>query len=189
MVISSKKVGKKVSADVDKALANIDASTPKPDMKDDTIAKATAPKKAQTFAEAFREGRKAAMSGGPKTFTWNGKSYGTQLASEVKKPTPKPTTTVKKTEAPKAEAPAPGSRANPFKASTAEDITVTAKKAPAIARAKDTSERFAATQRRVPGESVLNRVLRQNREMAGYKKGGSIDGCAIRGKTRAMRKK
>lgn len=85
MAMSSKKIGKMVSADVDKALANIGTNAPKLDMKDDTIAKATAPKKAQTFAEAFRAARVA----GKKNFEWAGKpgtTFTTELASEAKKP-------------------------------------------------------------------------------------------------------
>lgn len=35
-----------------------------------------------TFKEAFAEARAKALKGGPKTFEWNGKSYGTKLAGE-----------------------------------------------------------------------------------------------------------
>lgn len=35
----------------------------------------------KSFKEAFAAGRAAALVGGPKTFTWNGKSYTTDLAS------------------------------------------------------------------------------------------------------------
>ena len=128
-----------------------------------------------SFGAAFKAARAKAKDAGKDpskaTFTWNGKTYHTRTAEEEARAKP-----------------APGSRQSPFKADAKEDITVTAKKAPAMARAKNTEERFKATQRRVEGESVLDRVLRQNREMASYKKGGSIDGCAIRGKTRAGRK-
>jgi len=44
----------------------------------------------QSFKQAFAAARKQAMSGGPKTFTWNGKSYNTNLA---------PSTTTKSTTA------------------------------------------------------------------------------------------
>jgi hypothetical protein len=37
--------------------------------------------KPQSFKEAFAKGRAEALAGGNKTFTWNGKSYGTDLAS------------------------------------------------------------------------------------------------------------
>jgi hypothetical protein len=67
----------------------------------------------QSFKEAFAKGRAEALAGGSGTFTWNGKSYGTDLASS--KPAAK--TVISKAEAPapkaetkatpKAEAPAP----------------------------------------------------------------------------------
>lgn len=38
-----------------------------------------------TFKSAFAEARAAFLKGGPKTFTWQGKSYTTDLASETKK--------------------------------------------------------------------------------------------------------
>jgi len=88
MVMSAKKIGKKVDADVGKALANIGSM--RPDIKaDDTELKAAvAPKKAQSFGEAF----KAARAAGDKTFTWGGKSYAAKMAGEgAKKPTAKPT--------------------------------------------------------------------------------------------------
>ena len=44
----------------------------------DTINAAAKP---QSFKEAFAKGRAEALAGGNKTFTWNGKSYGTDLAS------------------------------------------------------------------------------------------------------------
>lgn len=36
----------------------------------------------QSFSQAFAAGRKVALAGGPKTFSWNGKSYGTDLAPD-----------------------------------------------------------------------------------------------------------
>lgn len=77
---SAKKIGRGVEESVGKALANISASTPKPDMKgsDTELKSAVAPKKAETFAEAFKANRVA----GNKTFTWGGKSYTTKMAGE-----------------------------------------------------------------------------------------------------------
>lgn len=79
-MISSKKLGRTVTADVDKALANIGASTPKPEMKGDgaELKAAVAPKNDLSFAEAFKANRMA----GNKTFTWKGKSYNTKMAGE-----------------------------------------------------------------------------------------------------------
>lgn len=45
-----------------------------------------APKK-QSFSDAFKAGRAAALKGGSKTFTWNGKSYGTDLKAPAAKST------------------------------------------------------------------------------------------------------
>jgi hypothetical protein len=126
--MSSKKIGKMVGADVDKALANISASTPKPDMKaDDTIKKATGPQKAQTFSEAFKAAR--ADKGAGKTFTWGGKSYSTNKAGEGAKKTSgrsgtaapataAPKTAAPKTAAPKASTPAPKASTPAPKAAT-----------------------------------------------------------------------
>jgi hypothetical protein len=38
-----------------------------------------------SFKEAFAAGRAAFLKGGPKNFTWQGKSYSTDLASDTKK--------------------------------------------------------------------------------------------------------
>lgn len=82
MKIGSKKFGRKVAADVDKAVSDIIKSAPKPEVKDDgaELKAAVAPKKAETFAEAFRRNR--AEKGAGQTFTWNGKSFTTNMAGE-----------------------------------------------------------------------------------------------------------
>jgi hypothetical protein len=73
--------------------------------------------KKQSFGEAF----KAARSSGESTFTWNGKSYGTKLASETK-PAAKPTP---KVEAPKAETkPAPKAASKPYNESDSFETKV-----------------------------------------------------------------
>lgn len=222
MAMSSKKIGKMVTADVDKALANISASTPKPEMKDDTIAKATAPQKAQTFGEAFKAARAAALSGGPKTFTWGGKSYGTQLASEVKKPA------AAAPAKPAASTPTTNTRASTEMARTAarsqaairekraenqadfrkrmQGKTATAPKAEAkrdntAAGRRERMGKFFSSlnpynQADAKGKAGKPLILtgeaarKANKGTIGGKaKGGSIDGCAIRGKTRAPMKK
>lgn len=54
-----------------------------------------AKKKLSGFEKAFADARSAALKGGPKTFTWNGKSYNTNLASDKKAPmAKKPTSKV-----------------------------------------------------------------------------------------------
>ena len=89
MAMSEKKVGRMVTADVDKALANIGASTSKPEMKDTgaELKAATAGKNDLSFAERFKANRMA----GNKTFTYNGKTYTTKMAGEGTAPTRRPT--------------------------------------------------------------------------------------------------
>jgi hypothetical protein len=92
MVMSSKKIGKMVDTDVDKALANIGANAPKLDMKaDDTVKSAAAPSRDMTRGEAFRYARMAAKAAGldpsKQTFEYKGKTYNTRMAGEgVKRP-------------------------------------------------------------------------------------------------------
>jgi hypothetical protein len=57
------------------------------------VAESPAPK-AKSFSQAFREARAA----GDKTFEWNGKKYGTELAKPAAKPTAKPVPSVPATE-------------------------------------------------------------------------------------------
>jgi hypothetical protein len=52
--------------------------------------------KKQSFRDAFAAARKKALAGGPDTFKWMGKSYGTQLAGE--KPKAKPAAETKATD-------------------------------------------------------------------------------------------
>jgi len=90
MVMSSKKIGKMVGADVDKALANIGSM--RPEIKvDETIKAAAAPSRNMTFAERFKYERMAAKAAGldpsKQTFTYGGKTYNTRMAGEgVKRP-------------------------------------------------------------------------------------------------------
>ena len=57
--------------------------------------------KPQSFKEAFAKGRANALAGGSKTFTWNGKSYTTELASN--KPAAKTVTSKAESSTPKPE--------------------------------------------------------------------------------------
>jgi len=107
MVMSSKKIGRNVGESI-KGLESI--KTPTPDMKDDTLKAATAPKKAQSFAEAFRAARAKAVKEGrdpsKETFTWGGEKKVARMAGEGAKrpaPTRSGTGSAAKTEAPKAK--------------------------------------------------------------------------------------
>jgi hypothetical protein len=51
--------------------------------------------KKQSFRDAFAAARKKALAGGPDTFKWMGKSYGTQLAGEKPKAKPEAKSEVK----------------------------------------------------------------------------------------------
>jgi hypothetical protein len=221
MVMSSKKIGKMAGANVDKALASISASV-KPDMKDDTLKNAVAPKKAQTFGEAFKAARKDPNSKG--TFTWGGKSYSTNTASEgLKRPTSAPTR-APASKATSSDSPignyyrsqlardkVSGAASNIKGVSAAESATAQKK-----AGKSNTTSTSAPPARKSPvnagrsegfGSGLFkaikdfnDRGLKKDAEAAekykerqkkkyGYAKGGPIDGCAIRGKTRAPMKK
>jgi hypothetical protein len=96
MVMSSKKIGRMVGADVDKALADIGASAPKPDMKaDDELKKATGPSRNLTRGEAFKLARmKAKLEGkdpSKQVFEYEGKKYTTKMAGEGAKRSSTPT--------------------------------------------------------------------------------------------------
>jgi hypothetical protein len=226
--MSSKKISKMVDTDVDKALANIGANAPKLDMKaDDTLKAAVAPTKAPSFGEAFKAARAKALDGGPKTFTWGGKSYSTKMAGEgAKRPqlarsstgsstptrTPTATATPPKSDVsartkeffkglsmkPKAETPtastpkaAPAARKTPVNAGRSEGFLSRFGKS-------DTGKSFKERQEQKYGKPSGRAVLLTGKEareankrqgtIGGYAKGGKIDGCAIRGKTRAMKK-
>lgn len=88
MAKSSKAISRMVTSDVDKALANISASTPKPDMSgsDSELKSAVAPQKAPSFAEAFRAARAKAVKEGrdpsKETFMWGGQKKVARMAGE-----------------------------------------------------------------------------------------------------------
>ena len=65
----------------------------------------------QSFKEAFAKGRADALAGGSKTFTWNGKSYTTELASN--KPAAKTVTSKAESSTPKPEYKAESSTPKP----------------------------------------------------------------------------
>jgi hypothetical protein len=244
-MISSKKLGRMVTADVDKALANIDTSTPKPDMKADgaELKAAVAPKNDLSFAEAFKANRMA----NNKTFTWRGKSYSTKMAGEgASRPaatrrsaaeTPK--TAAKSGLKPETEkflnnlrpamyinrkdkayisdkvTPNPKNKSDYIPVSSLKsksDAKPAASAAKAEAKSPTNAGRsegflsrmfkgsgssdFAKSQERKYGKrtplllvgEAAREANRKQGTIGGKAKGGKIDGAAIRGKTRAMKK-
>lgn len=217
---------KKAAKGADKALSGLDSQTKassaaraaqsdadmadiRKDMSAKTAARvaSNAASKPQSFSEAFRAARKDKGSGS--TFTWNGKSYSTNLASESKTPprsANKPAAPANKPAAPanksttampaksnlediKAKgsalrasfsgpAPKPQPRPNDFstpRRPTVDEVTRT-----------DTSGNrvnLTPTQRQKL-QDAINRGGTSS-SWSPFRKGGSIDGCAIRGKTRA----
>jgi hypothetical protein len=145
--------------------------------------KPTAPPKKQSFGEAF----KSARTGGEKTFTFNGKSYTTELAK------------------PKAKEPA-------YNAAAAEESYASSmeKSNPdyrAVMKRLNSPEfKLAKESGAIQGNPFEDferedRIIKAQRSLMGKKKGGTVkkmasgggvrsasaraDGCAIRGKTRA----
>ena len=229
MAMSEKKIGRMVTADVDKALANIGASTPKPEMgTSDELKKATGPSRDLTRGEAFRLARmKAKLAGedpSKATFTWGGKTYHTRMAGEgAKKPAPVTRRTTQQVGTNKNAAPPPPpppsppppaptrapTRAAP-KAEPKRDNTAagrrermgrvfaslnpfrdTSAREKEIAKAASKPRDYAADRARMKAEKLAEKAARRKElgirepKMA---KGGKIDGCAVRGKTRAMKK-
>lgn len=206
---SSNKIGRMAAANVDKALAGISADT-KPDMKggDEALKAAVAPKKAQSFGEAFRAAR--ADKGAGKTFTWAGKSYSTNAASDApKRAAPTPAATVKRA-APTPAASTSNSRAKAELARTAARSQKNIRENRAENQAdfrKRTQERNSATSGKLSSPVYMTKEGRDviagrtkakpepvkrigySTDNKRYAKGGSVDGCAVRGKTRAPMKK
>lgn len=219
--MSSKKIGKMVGADVDRALANISASTPKPDMKaDDTLKAAAAPSRDMTFAERFKYARMAAKAAGldpsKQTFTHNGKTYNTRMAGEGTAPArrsgtgsamqAKPaasTTNTPKSDVsgrtkeffkglpmkPKAEAPkvAPKTEEKPKRDNTAAGRRERMGRFLSSLNPYNQADAKGKTSKPIllTGEAARRA---SKGTIGGMAKGGKIDGCAVRGKTRAMKK-
>jgi len=258
MVMSSKKLGRTVTADVDKALANIGASTPKPDMKggDEEFKKATGPSRDLTRGEAFKLARmKAKLAGedpSKATFTWGGKTYNTRMAGEgASRSAPArrsaaetPKTAAKSGLKPETEkflnnlrpamyinrkdkayisdkvTPNPKNKSDYIPVSSLKSQSDkpaalaakprTSKERSAEARGRvvnavkgffgasdESRARYAAQQKKAAETRAARKPLLLTGEEArkankgtigGMRKGGKIDGCAVRGKTRAMRK-
>lgn len=162
------------------------------------VGKGTTAKK-QSFGEAF----KSARAGGGKTFTYNGKSYTTDLA----KPSSSSTTT---SSAKPAEKPSAKVETKTTKVETKKPYDSNAANAAIKAQAKLDSEYTPPKPPSSPGRlgfkgeffsgkpygaEKFEKEQRSKKSMAAegsYKKGGSVssaskraDGCAMRGKTRA----
>lgn len=229
MVMSTKKIVRGIDKSLNKAVSEINASTPKPDMKDDgaELKAAVAPKKAPTFGEAF----KAARAAGDKTFTFGGKSYTTKMASDgAKKAAPKgggatstskspladfylnkypkikgnaanikgagPMFTGKYDDKTSSKPAAQQQKARPKDTvRTGRDILGgildTSKREKEIARGASKPRDYAADRARMKNEKIAEKAARRKElgiREPGMAKGGKIDGIAIRGKTRAVRR-
>lgn len=225
MVMSTKKIVRGIDKSLNEAVSEINASTPKPDMKDDgaELKAAVAPKNDLSFAEAFKANRMA----GNKTFTWKGKSYNTKMAGEgasrpatttasrrsgtgssttsrpattptVSTPSAPPTPTRAQIEAKRTAARAQEA-VREKRAENQADFRkrMQERREPALIMVGDAARRESARKRAEiiargerPGASTWEKsqakFYREN--PTAMKKGGSVDGCAVRGKTRAMKK-
>jgi hypothetical protein len=157
------------------------------------VGKGTTTAKKQTFGEAF----KSARAGGGKTFTYNGKSYTTELAKPSSaKPAAKPVAKADDVKPAKTETKKPydSNAANAsIKAQAKLDSEYTPPKPPSSpGRLGFKGEFFSG---KPYGAEKFEKEQRSKKSMAAegsYKKGGSVssaskraDGCAMRGKTRA----
>jgi hypothetical protein len=162
------------------------------DAKSETAEPAASKK--TSFSSAFAEARAKALKGGPKTFEWNGKRYGTALKGETKsksEPPAKPksvaeaeykSTPVKTSKERMAEIKEQTPLRNP---SGGFDFLKAAERS---ARVKGEAMKESGRQSRV---DRIRRNVGSNLETYGMKKGGKVssassraDGCAMRGKTR-----
>lgn len=188
--------------DILKSAPALTADAMKNSSDKDVIKEATTPKK-ESFKEAFAAARKKALAGGPDVFYWNGGSYGTKLRSEAKPAAPKPSApkaSNPKTPAPQGPTPKPAApKASNPKTPAPQGPARNAAPAkpkinPAFFNAPDrTMERKATPTPKVP-RSLTQKLEKPQQKSLLLKraKGGSVrsvDGCAIRGKTRAPLKK
>lgn len=158
---------------------------------------AKAPEKKQSFGEAFKAHRAA----GDKTFTWGGKSFTTAVkGSSPSRSAPKATAPKAKVEKPSV-VPAAQRSGRPLTAATPGLLSTRAQTdmaAAAKAKSKALRDQAAANRIRLltakpkrdqesitKGSSGRAYTPQELSGMSGYKKGGSIDGIAVRGKTRA----
>jgi len=168
-------------------------ATPKgPSEAEMTKISTMAPSKGMGFKDAFAAARKA----GDKTFTWQGKSFTTQVKGESKpaarpaaRSAPKPAAdTTRRAPAPEkkndeivVKAPPKGDeRRRTY--SSAESRERAGRMLGSLASAP-----FKALAEYNPASLLLKSAMKKGGSVKGYAKGGKIDGCAVRGKTRAKR--
>ncbi len=174
--------------------------------------------KSTSFGAAFAAARK----GGDKTFTWNGKSYTTQLASEKKAAPARRAAPATRASTP---APAPKNEGKPGIPAAAKSVADKAAGYRAAFQRQDGQAGFskpkaaATSPASTPKPAAKGDVVKRSQDTAragsrslglrpanfapvsearrkqieeaqkrGYAKGGKIDGCAVRGKTKAGRK-
>lgn len=163
----------------DKNILSVGVASEGPSRKpvDTTPAKVSTPKDggSQSFSQAFAAARKD----GAKTFTWKGKPYTTETRGEKKPAPPKTTATPPKTTATPSTAAAFPNKLPPPARETLYGLPAVAERRRLAERAKD------------PPPSSRAKAAEELRRLSGAKfaKGGSVDGIAIRGKTKLKRKK
>lgn len=131
------------------------------------------------FGDAFASARRA----GKETFEYNGKTYGTKMANEAV------SDNTRRAVSKMPMAPAAGSRDNPFKAKSSEDITVTGVKRPTVKerfqsgklfKAKDGGKACGAMKKGGKVQTSADTAKKLATEMGGMKKGGKAkDGLAV----------
>jgi hypothetical protein len=142
---------------------------------DENRAAEAAPKK-QSFSEAFASARK----GGEKTFEWNGKKYGTELAKPAPKKAAEPAASAPapKAAAPKVAESAPAPKA-PLRAETMQDR---AERYVAKRAAQREADRAEAERRQSPGRGRIDTSNIDSKTLLpkkGMKTGGSVRGWGI----------
>lgn len=143
------------------------------------------PEKPKSFSQAFAEARRA----GDKTFMWNGKKYGTELASSKSSAAPVPGR-------PRGESEPPSVTRQLADRAAADVMNARAASEARAAKAREAEAELAretrgkAVERKAPRISMAGVNPKTMLPTQGYAKGGSVsasrrgDGCAQRGKTK-----
>lgn len=163
----------------------------------------------QTFKQAFAEARKA----GDSTFTWNGKKYSTEMASEKPKSSPavpgRPRGESVAESKPRRGEPISGSallsrfgteearksapKIEEYKEPTKEDIAAAQERIGAKTKARDEGEFAGLTTLKRIGARMGTEEMRKKLKEEGYKKGGKVKkyakGGSVRGDGCAQRGK
>lgn len=162
------------------------------------------PEKPKSFSQAFREARAA----GDKTFMWQGKKYGTQLASGASSRSSAPVSGRPRGESYQDSTPSgvaderarlaarfgtAEQRSKYSKDQMIPQSQIDAAKAAGEERRRkirEQDEAFSEARNRAIKRTLGTQAMREDAGMKtggkvkGYAKGGSIDGCAQRGKTK-----